>query len=539
MRPLALPFLFLFLAAAPLPGQALIPKPVRLEPGAGSFTLGPETHIIAPGPAKPLGERLAAYLRPATGLPLPVAEAGPARDAIRLALEPASADGPEGYRLRVAPEGADLRVREPAGLFHGLQTLRQLLPPEVFGPAPAAGTAWVLPALALEDRPRFRWRGSHLDVARHFLPVAFLKQHLELMALHKLNVFHWHLTDDQGWRLEIRRHPRLAQVGGNLPGPGRCGFYTRSQVREIVRFAAERFITVVPEIDLPGHCTAAIAAYPELGNHPERPPRVPGTWGVFDTILNPEDATLAFFRDVLDEVLELFPSGFVHLGGDECPKAEWADSPRALARLVECGLVPPGTTQDDLRNYRDGSGGPAEHPALAALQAWFMGRMAGHLARRGRRMAGWDEILAGGPGPGTVIMSWRGMDPGIQAARAGYEVVMAPEAATYFSRDETPGPEPPEPGGLITLEDVYRFEPVPPGLSPEAAGRVLGAQGNLWSEYVVTPARAEYRLWPRLAALAEVLWAPAGPRDFTGFRVRLEQHLERLGALGVGYHPQR
>jgi hexosaminidase len=539
MRLFALAFLRVLIM--PLHAQALIPVPAHLEPRPGAgFNLGAGTRILAPGPARPLGERLALHLRPGTGLPLPVVEAGPERGAIRLALEPEAAeDGDEGYRLDVGPEGAWLRARRPAGLFHGIQTLRQLLPPEAFRSEPTPGVAWALPALTLADRPRFPWRGSHLDVARHFLPVPFLKRHLELMALHKLNVFHWHLTDDQGWRLEIRRHPRLAQVGSCAPGPGRSGFYTQEEVREVVRFAAERFIAVVPEIDLPGHCTAAIAAYPELGNVPGRALPVPGTWGVFPSILNPEDATLALFRDVLDEVLELFPGPWVHLGGDECPKDEWAASPAALARLLRCGLVPPGTTQDDLLHHRDASGRLAPHPALAALQTWFMTRMAEHLAAHGRVMVGWDEILEGGAPPGSLVMSWRGQEPGAAAARAGHRVIMAPEAFTYFSRDETTGPEPPEPGGLITLADVYRFEPVPADLPPAAARRVLGAQGQLWTECVATPELAEYRLWPRLAALAEVLWSPAGARDFAGFRERLERHLERFPALGAKFHPQR
>ena len=538
-------------------GQTVIPAPVRFLRESGSFTLGPGTRILAAGAARPLGEVLAGYLGPATGLPLPVAPAGPEQDALSLRLEPQAADGAEGYRLRIGPDGADLRAREPAGLFHGLQTLRQLLPSQIFRSARVAGTAWTLPAAIIEDRPRFPWRGAMLDTGRHFLPVWFIKKHLDLMALHKLNVFHWHLTEDQGWRLEIRRHPRLAEVGGwrretvlpefaRVERPGQMRFdhtphggsYSQDEVREIVQYAADRFITVMPEIDLPGHCTAAIAAYPELGNQPGRQLEVATSWGVFATVLNPGDATLAFFQDVLDEVLELFPAPFIHLGGDECPKTEWARSDQALARMLQCGLVPPGTTLADLQGYRDESGRPAEHPALARLQGWMLGRMAAALAARDRRLIGWDEIMEGGLAPEVAVMAWRGPEQGAAAARAGHDVVMAPQDRTYFSQYETEGPEPLGAGGLLTLEEVYRFDPVPAGLTPAESAHILGAQGQLWTEFVAGPERAEYQLWPRLAALAEVLWAPPGERDFQAFRTRLGPHLERLEALDVAFHPQ-
>jgi len=551
----ALAFLLLF--PAPARAQSVIPVPALLVREAGCFTLGPGTRILAAGAAAPLGETLAGYLRPATGLPLPVLAAADGGDALRLSLEPlAAADGPEGYRLRIGPDGADLRAREPAGLFHGLQTLRQLLPSPVFRSARVAGTAWTLAAVTVEDRPRFPWRGSHLDAGRHFLPMAFLKKHLELMALHKLNVFHWHLTEDQGWRLEIRRYPKLAQVGGwrretvlpefaRVDRPGQMRFdhtphggsYSQDEVREIVQYAADRFITVVPEIDLPGHCTAALAAYPELGNRPDRPVEVATSWGVFATVLNPEDATLAFFKGVLDEVLELFPSRYIHLGGDECPKTEWAHSEAALARMFGLGLVPPGTTLAELQTYHDASGRLAEHPALARLQSWFLAQLEAHLDARGRRLIGWDEILEGGLAPAAAVMAWRGSGPGAAAARAGHPVVMTPQDQTYFSQYQTDGPEPLGAGGLLTLETVYRFDPVPAGLTPAQAGLVLGAQGQLWTEFVADPGRAEYQLWPRLAALAEVLWSPPAALDWPGFQARLEPHRRRLAALDVAAHP--
>jgi hexosaminidase len=561
MRRIALATLLATCTLTGLWSQAVIPAPARLLRGQGGFTLGPGTVIQAQGDARPLGETLAGYLRPATGLPLPVQDAAAGRDVLRLVLEPRTgpdgAGAAEGYRLDVDADAVELRAPEPAGLFHGLQTLRQLLPGQIFRAAQVPGVAWTLPAVAIEDRPRFPWRGSHLDVGRHFLPMAFIKKHLDLMALHKLNVFHWHLTEDQGWRLELLRHPLLAQVGGwrretvlpefsrvDFPDQMRfdhtpCGgFYTQDDVREIVRYAADRFITVVPEIELPGHCTAAIAACPELGNDPGRPVEVATRWGEFETVFNVEDSTLALLKDVLDETLELFPSRYIHIGGDECPKTEWAHSERALARMISCGLVPPGTTLADIQQYRDAGGKPAEHPALARLQSWFIAQMDAHLTARGRHLVGWDEILEGGLAEGATVMCWRGESGAVAAARAGHDVVMAPMDTTYFSQYETRGPEPLGAGGFIPLDQVYAFDPVPAGLAPGEAGHILGAEGALWTEFVATPERAEYQLWPRLAALAEVLWSPAGDRDFPAFRSRLDQHLKRLDALDVAYHPQ-
>jgi hexosaminidase len=357
--------------------------------------------------------------------------------------------------------------------------------------------------------------------------------------------------------LELLRHPLLAQVGGwrretvlpefarvDFPDQMRFdhtphgGFYTQDDVREIVRYAADRFITVVPEIELPGHCTAALAAYPELGNDPGRQVEVATSWGEFPTVFNVEDATMALLKDVLDETLELFPSRYVHIGGDECPRTEWAHSERALARMISCGLVPPGTTLADIQQYRDAAGKPAEHPALAGLQSWFIAQMDAHLTARGRRLVGWDEILEGGLAEGATVMCWRGETGAVAAARAGHDVVMAPMDTTYFSQYETRGPEPLGAGGFIPLDQVYAFDPVPAGLTAGEAGHILGAEGALWTEFVATPERAEYMLWPRLAALAEVLWSPAGGRDFPAFRTRLDPHLKRLDALDVAYHPR-
>jgi hexosaminidase len=524
--------LLLGLAALALRGQDIIPRPERLTPGAGSYALGAATRIHAGPGARAVAESLREALRPATGLALPVTDGG-ASEGLVLALdERAEGLGDEGYTLKVTPRGAWLTARRPAGLFWAVQTLRQLLPPAALREAPVAGVAWTLPALEIEDRPRFPWRGSHLDTGRHFMPVAFLKRHLDLMALHKLNTFHWHLTEDQGWRLQIRRHPRLAEVGGwrrhtmvppyparkehlRFDGAPHGGFYTQDDVREIVAYAAARFITVVPEIEMPGHATAAIVAYPELGNRLEPPAEVPGHWGIHRTVLNPDDATLRFFQGVLEEVLELFPSRFIHVGGDECPKDEWKASPAAQARIKALGLK-----DED------------------ALQSWFIRQMDAWLAARGRRLVGWDEILEGGLADGAVVMSWRGEQGGIEAALAGHDVVMAPNSHTYFDHYQSKTTaEPFAWGGFLPLEKVYGYEPVPAALPADRAKHVLGAQGQLWTEYMPTPERVMYMAWPRLSALAEVVWTPRARKDYPEFLGRLRTHYRRFEALGVPARP--
>lgn len=547
---------FLLLLALRLGAQSILPAPARFEPREGAFVLGPATRIVASGEALPLAETLRQTLRPATNLPLPILPKGD-RDAIHLSLDPRAASlGPEGYALEVRPARVELRALRPAGLFYGLQTLRQLLPSAVFRQAPVPGAAWRLPACAVEDAPRFPWRGSHLDVGRHFMPKAFIKKHLDLMALHKLNVFHWHLTEDQGWRLEIKKYPRLTEVGAwrketvipetmrvDRPGQMRYdatphgGFYTQEDAREIVAYAAARFITVVPEIELPGHSAAALAAYPELGNVPGRPVEVAKAWGIFKSVYGVEDRTQAFLKDVLDEVLALFPSPFIHVGGDECPKTEWAHSEAALARMKQIGLVPATATLAELQSFKGADGKPAEHPALHGLQSWFIRQMDAHLTAKGRRLIGWDEILEGGLAPGAAVMSWRGEAGGIEAAKAGHDVVMTPGSPTYFDHYQSAGDEPFAIGGLNTVEKVYAYEPVPAALSEAEAKRVLGSQGQLWTEYMPDPGRVEYMAWPRLAALAEVLWSPKGPRDFAAFLPRLKADLERLDVLDVNYRP--
>ncbi|MEV6404570.1 beta-N-acetylhexosaminidase [Streptomyces bobili] len=515
-------------------GNEIIPAPRAVEGPTRCGVLLDDSTVLWAAPGTGSTERwLRATLGAALGLPLPP---GPeeARGGVRLLVDDTL--GPESYRLSViADRGVEIRGGDPAGVFWGAQTLRQLLGPEAFRRAPVRpGTRYGVPHQIIEDGPRFHWRGLLLDVARHFMPKEGVLRHLDLMAAHKLNVLHLHLTDDQGWRVEIERHPRLTEVGswrsrtklGHRASPlwderPHGGFYTQDDIREIVAYAAGRHITVVPEIDVPGHSQAAIAAYPELGNTDvvdTRSLSVWDTWGINPNVLAPTDDTLRFYEGVFEEVLALFSSEFIHVGGDECPKEQWRDSPTAQARIGELGLA-----------GEDG------------LQAWFIGHFDTWLAARGRRLIGWDEILEGGLADGAAVSSWRGYAGGIAAARAGHDVVMCPEQYVYLDHRQDGGAEEPVPIGYVrTLEDVYRFEPVPPGLAPEEAAHVLGTQANVWTEAMEDPARVDYQVFPRLAAFAEVAWSrlPAPERrDFAGFERRMVAHYERLDALGVGYRP--
>jgi hexosaminidase len=520
----------------------LIPAPRWLdvrEPSPGHVSLDEDTTLDAGPGTEGVARWLRSELGAATGFPFPP---GSGRRGIRLRVAPEVEEtyGREGYRLStdgsVDAPAVLVEGGSAAGVFWGVQTLRQLLGPDAYRRAPVARDrrGWDLPPLTVEDGPRFGWRGLMLDVARHFLPKSDVLRQLDLLAAHKLNVFHFHLTDDQGWRVEIRQHPRLTETGawrartkwGHRASPlwndtPHGGFYTQGDIREIVAYAAERHITVVPEIDIPGHSQAAIAAYPELGNTDvvdTAALAVWDTWGVNPNVLAPTDATLRFYEGVFEEILDLFPSTFVHVGGDECPKDQWKKSPTAQARIKELGLADENE-----------------------LQSWFIRHFDRWLADRGRRLIGWDEILEGGLAPGAAVSSWRGYAGGVTAAEAGHDVVMCPEQQVYLDHRQAPGEDEPMPIGYVrTLEDVYRFEPVPPGLSPEAAAHVLGTQANVWTEVMENRDRVDYQVFPRLAAFAEVAWSalPASAeRDFADFERRMAAHYRRLDALGVQYRP--
>ncbi|MFI6322368.1 beta-N-acetylhexosaminidase [Nonomuraea sp. NPDC050556] len=489
-----------------------LPRPARLttEPG-DPFVPSAGTPITAP----PSLGKAAAWLR---GVLMPVLPPGSSAGAIAFSHDPGL--GPEAYRLAVRAEGVRIEAGDAAGAFYGAQTLRQLLPPAAFRSGSIGETGWAVAPVTIEDRPRYGWRGCLIDVARHYLPKPDLLRYVDLLAAHKLNVLHLHLTDDQGWRMEVKGYPKLTEIGswrtesplgsrqhGVFDGRPHGGFYTQDDLREIVAYAADRFVTVVPEIELPGHSQAAIAAYPELGNL-DTPLDVATRWGISPNVLNVEDTTLDFYRAVLDQVMEIFPSEYVCVGGDECPKDQWRDSPAAQRRMRELGL----RDEDE-------------------LQSWFVGRFADHLAARGRRLLGWDEILEGGAPPGATVACWRGQNAVSAAIRAGHDVVICPFTELYldFRQSDHPG-EPVPIGSVISLRDVYAFEPVP-------GEHVLGAQANLWTEHIDSPRALDYMAFPRLSAFAEVVWSPAGG-DFDDFRERLHHHERRLAALGVEYRKE-
>jgi hexosaminidase len=512
---------------------SVIPQPVSMQPQEGYFTLSPATQVIADESAHSVAMMVNELFAPAMGFQLRIVKTTDrTTNLISLKLNGTLADelGAEGYKLIVGKETIQVEAAKPAGLFYGLVTVKQLLGEAIYSSEKVRNVDWRVPCVMITDTPRFEWRGMHLDVCRHFMPTAFVKQYIDLIAMHKMNVFHWHLTDDQGWRIEIKQYPRLTDIGawrketiiGHARGPKpwdfdgvpHGGYYTQEDVREVVAYAKARFVTVVPEIEMPGHSQAAIAAYPELGNYDQKLD-VCTWWGWGEDVFNVDDATITFLQNVLTEVMELFPSTYIHIGGDEVPKHHWQNSERAQSRMNKLGLA----------NEEE-------------LQSWFIKRMDTFLDTHGRRLIGWDEILEGGLAPGATVMSWRGIDGGIAAAKAGHDVVMAPGTHLYFDKYQSP-PEgqPLAIGGFVPLEHVYSFEPIPAALTETEAKHVLGAQGQIWTEYILDSDHIELMALPRMCALAEVVWTPAAQKDYDDFYTRLETHAKRLDRLDVKYFP--
>jgi hexosaminidase len=512
---------------------SIVPKPAQLVIARGSFIIDGKTGISV----SPLNDEtmlsagfLAEMLRKSASVPLPVKEGSKvARNRIMVAIDTSVSDNEEGYTLSVTSRNIVLKSPSAAGLFRGVQTLRQLLPPQAEMAGGLAGeVAAAVPACYITDAPRFGYRGLHLDVSRHFFSVEEVKRYLDIMALHKFNVFHWHLTDDQGWRIEIKRYPELTDVGswrketlighGGRPpftfdGTPHGGYYTQEQAREIVRYAADRFITVIPEIEMPGHAVAAIASCPWLsctGNDLE----VQTRWGVFDDVFCAgRDTVFTFLKGVLDEVAAIFPSQYIHIGGDECPKVRWENCPACQKRMKEEGL-------------KD------EHE----LQSWFITTMEKYLSTHGKRIIGWDEILEGGLAPGATVMSWRGIKGGIEAARMKHDVIMTPTTHMYLDYYQgEPQSEPLAIGGYLPLELVYSFEPLPEELTPEEQKYILGVQGNVWTEYISTLSHLEYMAFPRAFAVAETGWTPEMKKDFEEFLSRLDVLGERYDIMGINY----
>ncbi|MEO7068012.1 MAG: family 20 glycosylhydrolase, partial [Rhodanobacter sp.] len=507
-------------ANATTPPTSLIPLPAQMTLGSGSFTVDAHTRIIINGhdeAEQQAASALANLVATSRQLQLPITSSGNSDGAIVFRHDPhAAVTQREGYTLDVTSQGVRITARDSAGLFYGAISLWQLLTPN------AEHGAVQVPAMHISDQPRFAWRGLMLDSARHFQSVAEIEQLLEQMAQHKLNVFHWHLTDDQGWRIQIKRYPELTRIGawrtppdaGHDGEPARYGgFYTQDDIRHVVAFAAARHITVVPEIDMPGHAQAAVASYPFIGVTGRRP-AVSTDWGINPYLYNVDDATFTFIDNVLDEVMALFPSRYIHVGGDEAIKDQWQASAAVQAKMRALGI----TSEDQ-------------------LQGWFIDRVGAYLTAHGRLLVGWDEILDGGDLPANAtVMSWRGTDGAIKAARAGHDVVMAPSPDLYFDGlqsdrdDEIAGRLP-----ARTLASVYAFKPVPKELTPAQAKHVLGVQANVWTEHLPSMQHVERAVFPRLDALSEVQWSPAATRNWKGFLARLPAQFARYRSQHIAY----
>ena len=484
---------------------SIIPQPEKLTARDGRFYLTPETKILFSPDSKTVVDFFDQILKTGTGISLQKHQqitSSPSKGVIIFKIDPFLKHlGKEGYRLEVNPLQVRLEAFAPEGLFYALQTLRQLLPPEVESGQRVPKKDWVIPSVEIEDKPRFGWRGLLLDCCRHFMSVEFVKRTIDWLAFYKLNRFHWHLTEDQGWRIEIKNYPKLTQIASwrtEPDGTRHGGFYTQDEIREVLAYAAERFVTVIPEIEMPGHSRAALAAYPELSCTGE-PLEVANQWSVFkDIYCAGKEKTFEFLEDVLTEVMALFPSKYIHIGGDEVPKVRWKACPDCQARI----------RQENLRDEDE-------------LQSYFIKRIEKFLNAHGRQMIGWDEILQGGLAPGATVQSWRGVEGGIAAARAGHDVIMSPYTHVYFDH----------PARFKGLKRVYSFEPIPEQLTPEESGHVLGSECCMWTEYAPQEV-VDTRIFPRLLAFSEAVWS-SGEKNYPYFWERTAEHYQRLQAAGV------
>ena len=514
---------------------SIIPQPSKITfPEKGEFVLSPSTVIVANKKEQNSINFLNDYLQKFYGFKLKqVTKATSNFINLTTPVFVRKPNNEEAYTLTVNKSSIHIQGSSLKGTFYGVQSLLQLLPT-------TKNNKLSIPFISIEDAPRFAYRGMHLDVSRHFFSVDYIKKYIDFIALHKMNTFHWHLTDDQGWRIEIKKYPKLTQVGGfrngtiigRYPGKGNDGeyyggYYTQEQIKEVVKYAADRFITVIPEIEMPGHSSAAIAAYPELSCFPNEPTKhnaktawhgdsttkqVQQTWGVFEDVYAPTEYTFNFLENVLNEVMQLFPSKYIHVGGDECPKESWKRSAFCQQLIKEKGL-------------KD------EH----GLQSYFIQRIEKYLNTKGRQIIGWDEILEGGLAPNATVMSWRGEQGGIEAAKQKHNVIMTPGGWCYFDHSQTQKEDSVTIGGFTSLEKVYSYDPVPKELNNENKKYVLGAQANVWTEYIGSISKLEYMIFPRISALSEVLWTPSEQKNETDFKRRIETQKIRYNMWGVNY----
>ncbi|MDR0794174.1 MAG: beta-N-acetylhexosaminidase [Chitinophagaceae bacterium] len=517
---------------------SIIPKPQFVETNVGYFPISSSTKLLVKDKKlKKSAGYFNAYLQKYYGIKLTTGESAPAQNAIVLRLSKQDSDNTGAYKLEVNNTGVNISGNTDTAVFYGLQTLIQLLPVYETTDKKALN----IPQITIKDEPRFSYRGAMLDVSRFFQSAEFIKKFIDLLALHKLNTFHWHLTDDQGWRIEIKKYPLLTEVGsirnGTLIGHyrqgksndhlQRSGYYTQAEIRDIVQYAADRYINVIPEIELPGHSSAAIAAYPQLSCFPDEPSPVPEgfewsgskegkqvqqTWGIFADVYAPTEYTFHFLQNVLDEVTALFPAKYIHIGGDECPKEYWKRSAFCQNLIKE-------------KNLKD------EH----GLQSYFVGKIEKYLNSKGRNIIGWDEILEGGLAPNATVMSWRGENGGIEAARQKHKVIMTPNTHTYFANSQLAIEDSATNGSFTPVQKVYNYDPVPQELSAGEQKYVQGVQATTFAEYITNPAKVEYAVFPRLAALSEVAWTKKENKDYPDFRIRMENQLHRYKMWKVNY----
>ena len=504
---------------------SILPQPQAIRVDEGVFEIGKATKIYM-DPCTDEMKRVAGFINEkfakAAGFELEIVDRMPEENFIAFM----NAGMPtESYVINAKPHGVFIDYGDGAGAFYAVQTLFQLLPTEIYAQERQKGIDWTVPCCSIDDAPRFKYRGMHLDVCLHYFDFEFLKRYIDIMAAHKVNRFHWHLTEDQGWRIEIKKYPLLTEKGqwrketvvgslfsGVYDGIPHGGYYTQEQVKELVQYAAERYVTIIPEIELPGHALAAIACYPELSCGLEDHYETATKWGVFKQVYCTKESTFKFLEDVFDEVFELFPSELIHIGGDECPKASWKACPHCQSMIKKLGL------KDEFE-----------------LQSYFVTRMEKYINSKGRQIIGWDEILQGGLAPNAKVMSWLGEEGGIKAAQQHHEVVMSPHQKYYLDYWQAdPYTEPLAMGGPTTLKMMYDYEPVPDVLTSQEARYIIGVEGCVWTEYMPTPERVEYMAWPRMCAIAETGWTQAD-KDWDGFTRRLEKHLGRLDGMNVGY----
>lgn len=525
----AMAFLLPSTAAGQTADFNIIPRPQQMNVSNDApFTLNAKT-VISLGTnsqdMKRNANMLASYIEQATGI-RPAIGKGKNGAAIVLTIDKTIANA-EGYKLDADAKQIRIAGASAAGVFYGIQTLRKSLP-LVNGKASKVS----IPAVHIADAPRFAYRGTHLDVSRHFVTADSVRQFIDMLALHNINRFHWHLTDDQGWRIEIKKYPLLTQIGskraqtvighnsGKYDGKPYSGFYTQKQIRDIVKYAADRYITIVPEIDLPGHMQAALAAYPDMGCT-GGPYEVWQKWGVSDNVLCAgNDKTITFIDNVLKEITQLFPSKYIHVGGDECPKTQWQKCPKCQARIKALNL-----------EAKDG------HSAEERLQSYIITHASNYLKSLGRNTIGWDEILEGGLAEGATVMSWRGESGGIAAAKQHHDVVMTPNSYLYFDYYQSldKANEPLAIGGYLPLETVYSYEPMPKELTADEARHIIGVQANIWTEYMPTFKQMQYMALPRLAALSEVQWSQPALKDYNSFTNRLTEFTHLYDRLGYNY----